>query len=480
MDADWRSSWGNWIVANRTPANWKAYGEETGRELASNEWDDFLFWRDPQELSLTPKAVAEKAEAMAQNLVDDIQLYGIEMWRDYGGENRGTPQERRIWVQAFTQAYADAMDRLMGELIPRKLWKNLDLFCTLLSWLRLDMDHGSGRAEQYGLRLGAKKPAPEPPKPTYKPGRREMRAAAERAARQKLEFQWRKFMARKSSGSEFRTSMLRFGARDMGEGWALSDLDRDYMSEIVQETFQEELGKKALTLAPASAWENAYLICVLYHHLEDQRGAKKKGDEQPQGFKRLEYRRDWEEERERAAWREAERAKIRKELEREAARAQKPKMSGPAREEADGSIVLYHGTLLEFLPEIKAHGIERGEGWGGAGTSGAFLSGTPEGALYWAKMAYQRTHEGDLEIWRFDRAHGHEVDDLLAIVAVRIPAGETGKLMADVEQFEDVGARFDPSDWRRSLEVIGDVRFEGEIPPGWIEGEVQPSRVRVK
>src|SRR3990170_8090904 len=32
--------------------------------------------------------------------------------------------------------------------------------------------------------------------------------------------------------------------------------------------------------------------------------------------------------------------------------------------------VLYHGTLKEHVPAILERGIERGEGWGGAGTSG--------------------------------------------------------------------------------------------------------------
>lgn len=141
---------------------------------------------------------------------------------------------------------------------------------------------------------------------------------------------------------------------------------------------------------------------------------------------------------------------------------------------------LFHGTLIQNVPEILSNGIEVGEGWGGAGTSGAFLSGTPAGALYWAKMAYQREHGEKLEIYKFDRDHGHEVDELLAVVAVLVPESETGRLMADQEQFEDVHARFDPTDWRESLKAIGDVRFDGPIPPGWITEVIRPSSIERK
>lgn len=138
--------------------------------------------------------------------------------------------------------------------------------------------------------------------------------------------------------------------------------------------------------------------------------------------------------------------------------------------------ILFHGTLTEHLPEIFRKGIEPGAGWGGAGTFGTFLSGTPEGALYWAKLAYQRTHNEKMEVYRFDRDHGHEADRLIAILVVEIPEKETGKLKADEEQFEDVGADLDPSDWKQSLIVIGDVRFDGPIPPEWIREVVPPSK----
>jgi len=140
-------------------------------------------------------------------------------------------------------------------------------------------------------------------------------------------------------------------------------------------------------------------------------------------------------------------------------------------------VTLFHGTLLEHVPAILERGIERGEGWGGAGTSGAFLSGTPQGALYWAKMAHQREHSERLEIHRFDRDHGREIDELLAVLAVQVPDDQAGRLRADEEQFEDVHADFDPSDWRQSLKVIGDVRFDGGIPPGWIVEVIRPSNL---
>jgi GNAT superfamily N-acetyltransferase len=139
--------------------------------------------------------------------------------------------------------------------------------------------------------------------------------------------------------------------------------------------------------------------------------------------------------------------------------------------------VLYHGTLLESVPAILERGIERGEGWGGAGTSGVFLSKTPEGALYWAKIAYQRDRGERMEIYHFDREHGQEADRLLAVLTVQVPDDQVGLLRADEEQFEDVGADFPADDWRQSLEKIGDARFEGEVPPAWIRDVIPPSAI---
>lgn len=139
--------------------------------------------------------------------------------------------------------------------------------------------------------------------------------------------------------------------------------------------------------------------------------------------------------------------------------------------------ILFHGTLKEHLPVILEQGISQGEGWGGAGTSGAFLSKTQGGALYWAKMAYQREHGGKLEAYSFNRDHGRGADDLLAVLAVQIPDAQINRLKADEEQFEDVHADFPADDWRQSLEKIGDVRFEGEIPREWIVEVILPSAI---
>jgi hypothetical protein len=141
---------------------------------------------------------------------------------------------------------------------------------------------------------------------------------------------------------------------------------------------------------------------------------------------------------------------------------------------------LYHGTLVENLPQIYAQGIEQGEGWGGAGTTGVFLSGTPQGALYWAKMAHQRATGEKMEEHRFDRDHGHHADELIAVLAVEIPDDRTDDLKADLEQFEDVLVDFSPDDWKQSLEKIGDVRFNGPIPSDWVQGRIAPSIIEGK
>lgn len=138
---------------------------------------------------------------------------------------------------------------------------------------------------------------------------------------------------------------------------------------------------------------------------------------------------------------------------------------------------LYHGTPLKYLSEIQAKGLDEHGGWGGAGTTGVFLSGTPEGALYWAKMNHQMMNGEKMEASRFDRDHGHEADQLLAVLEVWIPDDETDRLKADVEQFEDVLADFSPDDWQQSLEKIGDVRFDGPIPREWIVRAILPSEV---
>lgn len=142
------------------------------------------------------------------------------------------------------------------------------------------------------------------------------------------------------------------------------------------------------------------------------------------------------------------------------------------------AVRLYHGTLASHVPVIRRRGIAPGEGWGGAGTTGAFLSGTPRGALYWAKLTWQREHGEKLEAERFDRMHAHHADSLLGIVVVDVPAAAQARLRADEEQMEDVGEPdMDPADWRRSLLITGDVRYDEKIPPTWIAGTMLPSAI---
>jgi hypothetical protein len=144
-------------------------------------------------------------------------------------------------------------------------------------------------------------------------------------------------------------------------------------------------------------------------------------------------------------------------------------------EEAQGAVTLYHGTLREYLDPILRGGIEVGEGWGGAGTSGVFLSKTVDGAVYWAKMGYQREHEERMEISKFDPANLKE----LAVVKVSVPADKTENLRADMEQADDVGFEGDETDWQASLKEIGDVRYDGEVPASWVS-EVDPRQFGVR
>jgi hypothetical protein len=132
-------------------------------------------------------------------------------------------------------------------------------------------------------------------------------------------------------------------------------------------------------------------------------------------------------------------------------------------------VKLYHGTLRSSLPGILKKGIEVGEGWGGAGTNGVYLSASPEGALYWAKLQHQKINDEKLEIDRFDRSHtSRDTDRLLAIVEVTIPAEKLDDLKADMEQAEDVGFDGSEDDWQASLDEIGDTRFDGHVPPEWV------------
>ena len=139
--------------------------------------------------------------------------------------------------------------------------------------------------------------------------------------------------------------------------------------------------------------------------------------------------------------------------------------------EQDMPVVLYHGTLRSRLDSIMEQGLQGGAGWGGAGTHGVYLSGTPDGALYWAKIAYMSEQEEDLEPERFDRKYGKDADKLLVVLEVRIPAEAVDNLRADMEQAEEYGFEGDAEDWQAGLEEIGDVMYEGNIPSEWIHSK---------
>jgi len=131
------------------------------------------------------------------------------------------------------------------------------------------------------------------------------------------------------------------------------------------------------------------------------------------------------------------------------------------------AVTLYHGTTRAALPSILARGLEPSAGWGGAGTEGVYLAGSPQGALYWAKMSWQCERGEKMDAERFDRAHP-DPSKVLAVLAVQVPAEAVDRLKADEEQFEDYGVELDPDDWQGSLVEIGDVRFEGHVPPEWL------------
>ena len=142
---------------------------------------------------------------------------------------------------------------------------------------------------------------------------------------------------------------------------------------------------------------------------------------------------------------------------------------GKAQAKRPGPVTLYHGTFSSNVPSILENGLEPGEGWGGAGTSGVFLSSRPEGALYWAKLAYQRSKGGLLEADRFDRQFSlGQAQQVISVLKVVIPAEATGSLRADMEQAEDASFEGGAGDWEASLERIGDVVYKGTIPASWI------------
>ncbi len=153
---------------------------------------------------------------------------------------------------------------------------------------------------------------------------------------------------------------------------------------------------------------------------------------------------------------------------KQAARRKKPNPG-------DGSITFWHGTQRKKLAKVLESGLEPSEGWGGAGTFGVYLAGSPESALYWAKTAFMLAKGEKLDVGRFDFKYGDRVDELLAIVSVTIPPEAITNLRADMEQAEDVGFEGDPDDWEASLDEIGDVMYDGKIPAKWVREVELPS-----
>lgn len=127
--------------------------------------------------------------------------------------------------------------------------------------------------------------------------------------------------------------------------------------------------------------------------------------------------------------------------------------------------VLYHGTTRAAVRKILKSGLRTTAGWGGAGTEGVYLSGSPAGALAWAMQSLlTKTGEGG-DVSRFFRKH--RLDEL-ALLEVRIPEDELVNLKADMEQAEDVQYDGEEDDWQAALEQIGDVRFDKPIPAAWL------------
>jgi hypothetical protein len=134
-------------------------------------------------------------------------------------------------------------------------------------------------------------------------------------------------------------------------------------------------------------------------------------------------------------------------------------------------VVLYTGTTVDRLPKILEKGLTAGEGWGGAGTSGhVFLTNSPRSALDWAKIRFLRDIEArNIEPGWFDRILGQEGLDAVVVLKVEIPLEAEGLLRADMEQAEDFQFEGEPEDWEEAWFAMGELMFEGTIPPMWIE-----------
>ena len=138
-------------------------------------------------------------------------------------------------------------------------------------------------------------------------------------------------------------------------------------------------------------------------------------------------------------------------------------------------VVLYHGTFKDFVPSILRDGLTPATGWGGANTTGVFLSGSFEGARRWGRYAAasnldldgdgESDFSGDAE--RYERRFPSLPH--VQVLRVTIPATKVKHLRADMEQAEEFGFEGKPTDWRGSLKAIGDVMYAGPIPAAWIE-----------
>ena len=161
-----------------------------------------------------------------------------------------------------------------------------------------------------------------------------------------------------------------------------------------------------------------------------------------------------------------------------------PQGARAPREKAKPPVVLYHGTFKPFVPSILKDGLTPATGWGGANTTGVFLSGSPEGARYWGRYAAASNldldGDGDADFDGNAERYERRFPSLphVQVLRVTVPANKVKNLRADMEQAEDVGFEGGAADWQESLAAIGDVMYAGPIPAAWIEVfQTQPAKV---
>ena len=86
-------------------------------------------------------------------------------------------------------------------------------------------------------------------------------------------------------------------------------------------------------------------------------------------------------------------------------------------------MLLYHGTLKDYLPSIQSSGLRKGVGWGGHGSEGVFLATSKEGAMYWAKIGAVHAHnEASEESLDDDESVEDMQTELLEAVQIPAPA----------------------------------------------------------